>query len=146
MPFRRLGTPTTHVLQPLRLFLPPNPDSVPAARRAATDAARTLLGPEQTPSLALLVSEVVTNALLHGDSDQDVEVVIAVDDALVRVEVCDRGDGFVPAPKALDHDGDGGYGLYLVEQLSDRWGWSRSDCTRVWFEMDANGAAAGSAV
>jgi anti-sigma regulatory factor (Ser/Thr protein kinase) len=130
------------MLQPLRLFLPPNPDSVPAARRAATDAARRLLGPDQTPSLALMVSEVMTNALLHGDSKHDVELVVAVDDSLVRVEVCDHGDGFVPAPQALDQGRAGGYGLYLVEQLSDRWGWARSDCTRVWFEIEASGAAA----
>jgi anti-sigma regulatory factor (Ser/Thr protein kinase) len=136
----------------VRILLPPRPDSVPLARRAATDAARRWLTPAQTPSLALMVSEVVTNALLHGDDDRDVELIVAEHDGVVRVEVRDHGDGFVPEPRALDHDGEGGYGLYLVEQLSDSWGWSRSDRTVVWFELDGhaesngNRATAGSAV
>jgi|SRR5215207_198322 len=125
-----------------RILLPPRPDSVPLARNAAMDAARRWLTPRQTPSLALMVSEVVTNALLHGGREHDVELVVRAEDTTVRVEVCDYGDGFVPAPKALHHAGEGGYGLYLVEQLSDRWGWSREDCTRVWFEVDSAGASA----
>jgi anti-sigma regulatory factor (Ser/Thr protein kinase) len=132
----------------VRITLPPRADSVPLARRAAMDAARRWLTPTQTPSLALMVSEVVTNALLHAGDGRDVELVVAHDDGVVRVEVRDHGDGVVPAPRALDHEDDGGYGLYLVEQLSDSWGWSRSDRTLVWFEITADGArdAAGSAV
>ena len=129
-------------------MLPPRPDSVPLARRAAMDAARRWLSPEQAPSLALMVSEVVTNALLHGGDGRDVELLVRAQDGVVRVEVRDHGDGMVPAPRALDHVGEGGYGLYLVEQLSASWGWSRSDSTTVWFELDADGGrhAAGSAV
>jgi anti-sigma regulatory factor (Ser/Thr protein kinase) len=126
--------------QPVRITLPPRADSVPVARRAALNAARRWLTPTQTPSLALMVSEVVTNALLHGGSDHDVELVLTEEGDVVRVEVRDEGEGPVPAPQALDHAGDGGYGLYLVEQLADRWGWSRSDCTTVWFEMEVDGA------
>src|SRR5829696_6103886 len=120
----------------VHISLPPRPDSVPIARRTAADAARRWLAPTQAPSLALMVSEVVTNALLHGGRDHDVELVVSGEDSTVRVEVCDHGDGFVPAPRALDQRGEGGYGLYLVEQLADRWGWSRADCTTVWFEVD----------
>jgi anti-sigma regulatory factor (Ser/Thr protein kinase) len=126
----------------VRISLPPHADSVPLARRTAIDAARRWLTPKQTPSLALMVSEVVTNALLHGASGFDVELAVFQHDHVVRVEVCDRGEGFVPAPQALDHAGDGGYGLYLVEQLSDRWGWSRSDRTTVWFEVATEGTPA----
>src|SRR4051794_10363238 len=136
----------------VRMVLSPRPDSVPLARRAATDAARRWLTPAQAPSLALMVSEVVTNALMHGGDDRDVEMTVGEHDGIVRVEVRDYGDGFVPEPRALDHNGEGGYGLYIVEQLSDSWGWSRSDRTVVWFELDGhpegNGgrAAAGPAV
>jgi anti-sigma regulatory factor (Ser/Thr protein kinase) len=120
----------------VRISLPPRAESVPLARRAVMDAARRWITPAQTPPLALMVSEVVTNALVHGGDDGEVELAVDKRDGAVRVEVCDHGDGFVPEPRALDHGGEGGFGLYIVEQLSDRWGWSRSDCTTVWFELD----------
>jgi hypothetical protein len=40
-----------------------------------------------------------------------------------------------PAPRSPDSDQVAGRGLFLVEQLSDRWGTSDADCT-VWFELD----------
>ena len=126
----------------VRISLPPRAESVPIARRAVTEAAQRWMTPAQTPPLVLMVSEVVTNALLHGGDGGDVELAVVEEDGVVRVEVCDHGDGFVPEPKALDPDGDGGFGLYLVEQLSDRWGWSRSDCTTVWFELEVERAGA----
>jgi anti-sigma regulatory factor (Ser/Thr protein kinase) len=119
----------------LRLSLPPHAESVPLARRAVVDAASRWLTPGQCPALALMVSEVVTNALLHGGSKHDVELTLSSEDDVLRVEVCDHGQGFVPEPRALDNGRDGGYGLYLVEQLADRWGWERDDCTLVWFEV-----------
>jgi anti-sigma regulatory factor (Ser/Thr protein kinase) len=125
----------------VEILLPPRADSVPVARRAAAKAARRWLPADQAPSLALMVSEVVTNALMHGGGDRDVELRVSERDEVVRVEVCDHGDGFVPQPSALDNDREGGYGLYLVEQLADRWGWWRDDATTVWFEVDGHGSA-----
>lgn len=124
-----------HMDDAVQISLPPRADSVPLARQAVVDAVRTWLTPAQTPSLALMVSEVVTNAVLHGGGSCDVELSVAHEDHVVRVEVCDQGDGFVPRPGALDAKREGGYGLYLVEQLADRWGWSRDDHTTVWFEL-----------
>ena len=41
-----------------------------------------------------------------------------------------------------DPDRPGGWGLALVESMSDRWGIERGDRTRVWFELDTEEAAA----
>ena len=42
------------------------------------------------------------------------------------------------SPKKRDADKTkvGGWGLYLVDQLADRWGVNRGKLTRVWFEID----------
>jgi hypothetical protein len=54
----------------------------------------------------------------------------------VRVEVGDLGPGFDPGPRDLDRESPSGWGLYLVDQLADRWGVTRAGGTRVWFEID----------
>jgi anti-sigma regulatory factor (Ser/Thr protein kinase) len=96
------------------------------------------LTPRQGTDATLLLSEVVTNSVRHaglGDDDA-IEVVLDAGDVL-RVEVRDRGAGFVP--KALDPDParPSGWGLYLVQQLADRWGVDKGPPTTVWFELSA---------
>ena len=121
----------------VHLTLPHRAESVPAARAAVVDVTRPWLEPAQAPSLALMVSEVMTNAVLHGGGGNDIELEVQRTNDTIRVEVFDRGEGFVPKPAALENDRGGGYGLYLVEQLADRWGWSRDTSTLVWFEVSA---------
>ena len=53
------------------------------------------------------------------------------------MQVTDDGPGFVPLPGAMASDENGGFGLFLVEQLTRRWGVTREKSrTRVWFEFD----------
>jgi len=85
-------------------------------------------------TLRLLVSEVVTNAVRHGDSTRPLEV-HASWDSEVRVEVSDQGNGFTPAPRPGAPDEPGGFGLFLVGQLADRWGVERDRGTTVWFVL-----------
>lgn len=86
----------------------------------------------------LLVSELVTNSVRHSSiRPQDrVQMTVALTSSTVRVEVADPGEGFEPEPRSPDDSRIGGWGLYLVDQLADRWGVARNDVTRVWFEMD----------
>ena len=45
--------------------------------------------------------------------------------------------GLVPRPGAMGSDDPGGFGLFIVEHLTRRWGVTREDrLTRVWFEFD----------
>jgi anti-sigma regulatory factor (Ser/Thr protein kinase) len=85
----------------------------------------------------LLVSELVTNSVLHAGAGPDalLELRLAVSPEQVRGELIDPGPGFLP-PSVLPEPGEGGrFGLFLVERVATRWG-TESDPTRVWFEID----------
>lgn len=54
----------------------------------------------------------------------------------MRVAVIDQGDGFVPVARRRPKTDVGGWGLQLVESLSESWGMHEGS-TRVWFEVAA---------
>ena len=86
--------------------------------------------------IALLTSEVVTNVVQHSRAGPiEISVVGAL--TFTRVEVSNPGEAWVgrPAPRLAELDEVGGWGLFLVEQLSDRWG-TRDEDRTVWFEFD----------
>jgi anti-sigma regulatory factor (Ser/Thr protein kinase) len=87
-------------------------------------------------TVTLLVSEVVTNAVIHPDTEplDTITMRASVVDEMVRVEVSDPGRRFTPRPRDPDRL-DGGYGLYLVEQEAARWGLGAGPTTTVWFEV-----------
>jgi serine/threonine-protein kinase RsbW len=118
----------------LELTLPAEPRSVAEARAKVCDAIEPYLADGASETLRLLVSEVVTNAVMHGDSTQPVEL-HAHWNSEVRIEVSDHGEGFTPAPRVGALDEPGGFGLYLVGQLADRWGVETNDGTTVWFVL-----------
>ena len=84
-------------------------------------------------SAELMVSELVTNAIVHARSPS---TVIARDDgAMLRVEVEDHGDGLC-ALREADAASDGGRGLRFVDTLAERWGCaSTARGKTVWFEL-----------
>jgi anti-sigma regulatory factor (Ser/Thr protein kinase) len=87
--------------------------------------------------LLLLLTELVTNAVRHGDAgpDRPLNVTLERRPRCVRVEVVDPGAGFVPRPPRAP-DGSGGWGLVLVERIAERWGVSPAlPGTCVWFEL-----------
>ena len=120
----------------LRLSFPREPDSVPAAR-AALARFEESIGPAQLYDASLCLSELVTNAVQHpdGDAGDELELAIALGDDALRVEVADSGGNFEPGSPT---EGDeGGWGLFIVDQLSSRWGTeSGSDRTVMWFEVE----------
>ena len=118
----------------LELTLPAEPGSVAEARTKVCDALEPYLANGESETLKLLVSEVVTNAVKHGDSTHPVQL-HAHWNAEVRIEVCDHGEGFTPAPRDGALDEPGGFGLYLVGQLADRWGVETDEGTTVWFVL-----------
>ncbi|WP_405715860.1 ATP-binding protein [Streptomyces xanthophaeus] len=73
--------------------------------------------------LALLASELVTNALLHGQPARGCEigVTLVLTPEHVRIEVRDAGNG-LPEMRAAGEGEQSGRGLFLVDALSDRWG------------------------
>jgi anti-sigma regulatory factor (Ser/Thr protein kinase) len=84
----------------------------------------------------LLTSELVTNAVRHAQLD-DADVIrleVTTQPHAVRVTVIDEGPGFDPYRPASARQ-TGGWGLKLVEALSDRWG-TLAVPHGVWFELD----------
>jgi anti-sigma regulatory factor (Ser/Thr protein kinase) len=84
----------------------------------------------------LLVSEIVSNAVLHSPAPEDTSILLTtgVTEDAIRVTVTDMGDGFVPEPRGAETT-HGGYGLYILEEAASRWGVDRIGGTRVWFEL-----------
>jgi anti-sigma regulatory factor (Ser/Thr protein kinase) len=112
------------------------PRAVPHARERVVELAEPFVDDQRIADLRLVISEVVTNAVRHG-GEGDVLVAVTPKDDYLCVQVTDTGDGFAPRPRALEPDEDGGFGLFLIEQLTRRWGLTRENSnTRVWFEFD----------
>ena len=87
--------------------------------------------------LDLVVSEIVTNAIRHGRQGGEILLAATPKPEFLCVQVTDDGPGFVPRPGAMASDENGGFGLFLVERLTRRWGVTREGGrTRVWFELD----------
>jgi anti-sigma regulatory factor (Ser/Thr protein kinase) len=124
--------------------LDPEPASVPEARRLACAVASFHLSDRQLKSFELAVTEVVSNAVRHGGAEgETIRLAVTPKDGYMCVQVTDSGPGLVPKPGALEADDDGGFGLFIVEQLTRRWGVTREDSrTRVWFELDFEAEAA----
>jgi anti-sigma regulatory factor (Ser/Thr protein kinase) len=84
---------------------------------------------------ALLMSEIVTNAFLHGAGD--IRIVVSLGPVL-RIEVHDSGPG-MPTLRDYPPSAPTGRGLVLVEALADRWGTDvGSRGKTVWCELDAH--------
>jgi anti-sigma regulatory factor (Ser/Thr protein kinase) len=116
-----------------RTTLPASVDT-PAAARAF---ARAVLNGDRTVVLledvALVVSELVTNAVLHGVGDVTLSVV--VDDESVQVEVGD-GEPELADPPPVARNADAGRGLLLVSRVARRWGVRPADGGKVvWAEL-----------
>ena len=122
----------------LTFELPPRTDAVPTAR-SALDPLRDAISAETLDDARLLVSELVTNAIRHAElgSDDVIEVSAAVVDGVLHVAVRDGGVGFRSSPRPAEPRDVGGWGLYLVSEIADRWGTSQDGRTEVWFELRA---------
>ena len=93
--------------------------------------------------LRLVLSEVVSNAVRHGSETGAILLAVTPKDDFLCVQVTDPGPGLAPRPRATAPDEEGGWGFFLIEQLTRRWGLTRErGHTRVWFEFDVSAAEA----
>ncbi len=119
----------------LAVVLAPLPRSVALARNAV----RRLLEPgfrvppEVVEDVLLLVSELVTNVVLHARTT--VRVSACIDPGRIRVSVGDDDPHHAPRRSGLGMEGTSGRGLRLVDLLASRWGIDLRDESKVvWFE------------
>lgn len=115
------------------LTVPSLPASIASVRRFAVRACRDSGLGQHVEVVALLVSEVATNALVHGTGD--VQVRVSARGRALRVEVADDSPR-MPEPRAAGLLEEGGRGLALVESLAADWGVQREGPGKiVWFEL-----------
>ena len=107
------------------------------AARLALDNLDTELDPVLAQDLRLLVTEAVKNSVQHAGvgPEDSIGLKIAVRPDTVRIEVRDQGPGFEPDASRPDEDEVSGWGLFLIDQLADRWGVVQENGTTVWFEV-----------
>jgi anti-sigma regulatory factor (Ser/Thr protein kinase) len=128
----------THHQEKIDLELAPVPEA-PLTVRRALDRLALLLPPAKLEDLRLVVSELLTNSVLHaGLTPTDrIRVIITAQDGSVRGEIQDPGSGFdIPSTPRPRPDFSGGWGLPIVDRISDRWGVERNGMISVWFEID----------
>lgn len=116
----------------------------PARARDALAPLRRAVGDDCLQVLELVVSELVTNSVRHagGEPGDPVEVSVHCTDRTVRVAVTDTGAGFDPGHRGRAGGGPGGWGLYLVAELADRWWVESGGHTRVVAEVPLSPAGA----
>jgi anti-sigma regulatory factor (Ser/Thr protein kinase) len=118
--------------------LPACVSSPGAARIVVAGCLRGLVRPRIVEDAKLLVTELVTNSLLHGELDERDAVLVRVylaADAL-RLEVENSGIAGVVASDTADPKAGRGLGLQVLERLVTRWGVTRDRNTTVWLEMN----------
>ncbi|WP_030236391.1 MULTISPECIES: ATP-binding protein [unclassified Streptomyces] len=131
----------------MQLEIRPDPAEVGRARQWARSrlAGSGIRADESlAETLILLVSELVTNAVVHTGCPAVLRLSLpgaATGEAIVRLEVADRSLR-APVPRCADDDATGGRGLALVDGLADRWGWSAEGAgKRIWCELDCDAAS-----
>jgi anti-sigma regulatory factor (Ser/Thr protein kinase) len=125
------------------VVLPGGVEAAGVARRAIAESDPTL-PPSLQDDLSLLVTELVTNAVRHGGAAEDrpLQVEFRRQAGRIRVEVVNPGTDFEPPSPTTNGDESGGWGLFLVDQIAERWGVCPAPAgTCVWFELPAGATA-----
>ncbi|MGW3007937.1 SpoIIE family protein phosphatase [Streptomyces sp. NPDC001219] len=122
------------------------PERIAAARRQVRDVLHDWADPDQVDSAVLMVSEMVTNVLLHTDGDALLVAEITGERGArrIRVDVADSSDE-LPHRRRPGELASSGRGLVLLELLAGAWGVDpRGDGKSTWFELyEEAGEAAG---
>jgi anti-sigma regulatory factor (Ser/Thr protein kinase) len=118
------GTPTAATTLPLS----------PASVRLARELVRRVTGGPEDLRAALVVTELVSNAIAHGDSPPTLTV--GWDGRTVHLGVFDRGGGR-PVVQYAEPTDTGGRGVALVDSVADRWGVTEGDGGKtVWADVE----------
>ncbi|MFG2587730.1 ATP-binding protein [Streptomyces sp. NPDC048438] len=111
------------VLHEDRLDYTPTARSVPLCRRRAARLVAEWGQPQRADEAALLVSELATNALLHGCMRGRLfRVHLTLTCTALRIEVSDPRGERLPGLREVGADDCYGRGLLVVARLADRWG------------------------
>ncbi|MFF8275434.1 SpoIIE family protein phosphatase [Streptomyces lateritius] len=114
------------------------PERVAAARRHLRQLLHDWADEDQVDSAVLMVSEMLTNVLIHTDGDALLVASVTCDDDArrLRVEVSDGSDE-LPHKRHPGEMASSGRGLVLMEMLAHKWGVDpRGEGKSIWFELN----------
>ncbi|MCX4582476.1 ATP-binding protein [Streptomyces sp. NBC_01481] len=135
------SVPKGHMLRALATPLDSDPREVSRARRTARGALTSWGLGDLADDMALIVSELVTNAVQHGEGP--IVMVLQQRDDTVLIEVADASPR-LPVPRQESAGEESGRGLALVQACSDDWGCrarGRNDGKWVWCRRSLRSAA-----
>lgn len=113
--------------------LPPVPGSAARARQVVRETLELARATRWVDDAALVLSEIVTNALVHAATQ--IQVRVTADPTRARVEVRDASP-HLPVPRDYSTVSGTGRGLHIVSELTDDWGaFAEGGGKVVWFEM-----------
>ncbi|MFJ6797619.1 SpoIIE family protein phosphatase [Streptomyces sp. NPDC091268] len=148
------GTPPAHPVRPVRparrtmlTVAQAEPERIAGARRQIRELLHDWSDPEQVDSAVLMVSEMVTNVLMHTDGDALLvaEAVGELGGRRLRIEVADQSDE-LPHKRHPGEMASSGRGVLLMEMLADDWGVDpRGEGKSIWFELHEQSKAPGDA-
>jgi anti-sigma regulatory factor (Ser/Thr protein kinase) len=121
------------------IALPADSSAPGDARTAVREWLSGLTAHQILHDAELLVSELVTNSVVHGElgAGDTVLVTVSVAADALRFEIDNPGTaGAVARTPPVRQPRPGGFGLALVERLAASWGVSRTRSTTVWFELE----------
>jgi serine/threonine-protein kinase RsbW len=112
--------------------------SLAEARHIAADLVADRLSPSRANEFFLMVSEVVGNAVRHGEPESDGRIGFRLEDEdkLLRAVVTDSAPEFTFDQYTFEGDNHDHMGLLMVDTLANRWGLSLDGKKAVWFEVD----------
>ncbi|WP_053682945.1 ATP-binding SpoIIE family protein phosphatase [Streptomyces sp. XY593] len=135
------GAPSAHPVRPARRTMltvaQAEPERISGARRQVRELLHDWADEEQVDSAVLMVSEMVTNVLMHTDGDALLvaEAVGELGERRLRVEVADSSDE-LPHKRHPGEMASSGRGVLLTEMLADAWGVDpRGEGKSIWFEL-----------
>ena len=143
----KAGGRTGQIPVELRSTVPASPASIALVRsaiRGFVDGWRAegwvppAFDDERACDLALVITELITNAVLHSGCSADDRLIIRVGlaDGKIDGSVIDPGQGFSTAPGATTPRVDGGLGLFIVGRLVREWGVRDvAEGNEVWFRF-----------
>lgn len=119
--------------------LPHDATAAAKARAEVEDELTGVLSRERMLDCQLMTAELVSNALRHGSPEPDGKIGLEIQRApgVVRVVVRDGGRHMDLDEPTFHTRSDGQYGLFVVDNLADEWGFSIDGDKGVWFEVKA---------
>lgn len=115
-------------MQEITLRVEPSTQA-PRVSRSHLGELRHALG-SRFDDVEMVLSELVTNSVRHGNGSGEISVEVGVSDATIRVQVTDQGPCFAKE----DPRGEG-MGLTIVDKIAERWGVERDTGCTVWVEI-----------